>query len=370
MKKVVYIISDINKAIAFEWIACNLNKKKIKLFFIFINCEDSYLRQFVQNENISLFIINFSSYTQIFRAIWECIRILKYIKADIVHCHLFYANIIGLVAAKIVGVRKRIHTRHYSDYHHVYFPNFVKYDKFINFLSTDIIAISEVVRKILIEKEKVNQYKIKLIYHGFNINSFENIEKDTHGVLSTIYNKDDKWPVIGVISRFTELKGVQYIIPAFKKILYEKPNALLLLFNASGDYEKFINKQLEELPITSYKKVMFENDITSLYHLFDIFIHVPINPTIEAFGQTYIECLASGIPIIATKSGIANEILFNQENAIIVDYQNSEEIYQAILLLLSNPDLCDRLIRNGKKIIEEKFQLNTMIEKLENLYLQ
>lgn len=370
MKSITYIISDIDKSIAFEWIVEVIDKSKFNLSFILINSENSYLKNYLEEKNFNVYNLTCKRKQNILGAVWKCRLILKEIKPDVVHCHLIMANLIGLTAAKLIGIKKRIYTRHYSTYHHQYFPAAVKWDKLNNRLATHIVAISKVVEDVLVEQENVKLKKISLIYHGFKLDAFFEKNTETIQLLNDIYNPLNKRPVIGVISRFTELKGVQYIVPAFKDILIDKPDALLLLFNASGDYEKNINKQLEELPATSYKKIIFENDITSLYHLFDIFIHVPINSTIEAFGQTYIECMASGTPLIATKSGIANEILINKENAIIVDYQNSDEIYQAIRLLLTNPDLCDRITRNGKKIIEEKFQLESMIEKLENLYLQ
>lgn len=368
--KITYIVSNIDKAIAFEWMCEQLNKDDFELNFILLNSKDSYLEKYLNKLNIIVKRVDYKSKRDIPFSILRVIYILLLNRPSIVHTHLFDATFVGLIAAKFCGIKKRIYTRHYSTYHHDFFPNAVKWDKLNNILATHIVAISQVVKDVLILKEDVRQEKISMIYHGFKLNEFSENNIKVIEELNIKYNPLNKRPVIGVISRFTKLKGVQYIVPAFKDILKDKPDALLLLFNASGDYENYINKQLKELPATSYKKVIFENEITSLYHLFDIFIHVPINPTIEAFGQTYIECMASGIPLVATKSGIANEILINKENSIIVDYQNSDEIYQAIQLLLTNPSLCDRTTRNGKKIIEEKFQLGSMIEKLENLYLR
>jgi glycosyltransferase involved in cell wall biosynthesis len=368
LKKLVYIVSDINKAIAFEWIVNSLDKRKISLFFIFINCEDSYLRFFVEKENIPSYSISYSVSLSIFKAIWKCIRVLKLIRPDIVHCHLFHANIIGLVAAKIVGVRKRIYTRHYSDYHHVYFPKVVKYDKFVNWIATDIIAISEVVKKTLIEKEKVNKNKIKLIHHGFDLKAFEIEDVEILENLRTNYNEENRWPVIGVVSRLTELKGIHFIIPAFKDFLKTYPNALLLIFNAQGDYENIINCLIGQLPENSYRKVKFEQNITSLYHLFDVFVHVPIYQNIEAFGQTYVEALASGVPSVFTLSGIANEFIEDEKNALVVPFKNKDAIYNALIRIITDKELCKRLIIRGKNDVLEKFQLTKMITELEGLY--
>ena len=368
--KIVYIISNINKAIAFEWIAEELNKTKFELNFVLLNPKESYLEEYLNKLNINVKRINYNSKRDIPLSILRIIYFLLLNKPSVVHTHLFDASFIGLIAAKLCGIKKRIYTRHYSTYHHDFFPNAVKWDKLNNKFATRIIAISEVVKDVLISKEGVATEKISLVYHGFKLNKFSESNNYVIEKLKSKYNPTNKRPVIGVISRFTELKGIQYTILAFSKLLNQYPDALLLLFNASGDYEKEINKLLSKLPKETYLKVVFENEITSIYHLFDVFIHVPINDTIEAFGQTYIESMASGIPIIATKSGIGNEILINNDNSIVVPYKNSEAIYKAIVLLINDSALKNKITNNAKNTVAQKFEIHVMIEKLESIYLQ
>jgi len=84
--------------------------------------------------------------------------------------------------------------------------------------------------------------------------SFSNINNEDIELIKTKYNFEGYNPVIGVISRFTEWKGVQYIIPAFKLLLDEYPHAKLVLANATGDYENEINNLLMQLPADSYVK--------------------------------------------------------------------------------------------------------------------
>jgi glycosyltransferase involved in cell wall biosynthesis len=102
--------------------------------------------------------------------------------------------------------------------------------------------------------------------------------------------------------------------------------------------------------------------------LFSIFIHVPIDEDSEAFGQTYIESLASGVPSIFTLSGVANEFIKNNYNAIVVKHKNSSEIKDAIMEILQNEILRTSLIDNGK-ISVNQFGINDCVNKLENLYL-
>lgn len=366
--KVTYVISNIDKSLSFEWIATYLNKDKFNLQFILINSKPSELKSFFNQHGIDVLEINFNGKRDYLKVLIKLIFLLKKTKPDVVHTHLFDASLIGLMAAKICGIKKRIHTRHHSDYHHEYFPKAVKYDRWCNWLSTDVIAISEVVKHILIKKENVNQNKIRLIHHGFELNNFFNITETNIQLLRSKYKTEGCYPIIGIISRQTKLKGIQYVIPAFKKLIQNYPNVLLILANANGDYRNKISSLLSDLPKINYLEINFESNIFALYKLFNIFVHVPISPTVEAFGQTYVEALAAGIPSVFTLSGIAHEFIINEKNALVVPYQNSEAIYTACLNLLNNVTLRNRLIEQGKNDVASKFELQAMITKLEDLY--
>ncbi len=365
--RVVYILSNINKALAFEWIAECLNKDKFDLSFILLNPGDSALEQYLQMNKINVQRVVYHSKKDIPKAISRIYKLLKKEKTHIVHCHLFDACIAGLTAAKLAGVKKRIYTRHHATFHQVYFPRAVWYDKFISFMATDIVAISENVKQTLIS-EGVSSSKIHLIHHGFKLAEFQEIEPNQIQTLRRKYNSLGKYPVVGVISRYFELKGIQYIIPAFQKLLESYPDALLLLANATGNYTSQIKLLLEQIPQKNYIEVTFEPDIFALYQLFDIFIHVPIDSSLEAFGQTYVEALAAGVPSIFTLSGVAKEFIANKQNAFVVNYKDSQGIYQAMNEILQHTQQRQQLVNQGKKDIQSLFELNTMINKLEHMY--
>ncbi len=187
--------------------------------------------------------------------------------------------------------------------------------------------------------------------------------------LKNKYNHSNKYPVVGVIARWEEPKGIQYTIEAFKIFLKEYPDALLLLFNVNDNmaYSNVLNNLLADMPGSSYKKIFFESNIYELYSLFDLYVHVPVNKIYEAFGQTYIEALAAGIPSIFTLSGIANEFIENEINALVVNYNSSNDIYNAIKRLVKEEGLRKKIIFNGKNDVK-RFDLTTYINNIISLY--
>lgn len=368
-RSITYIVSNIDKSVAFEWITEEFYETDITLNFIFLNTKEPYLHHWLKKRNVNSTFIEHSGKKSILKNSIKIIKLLKKQKPLVIHTHLFDATIIGLFASKILRIKKRIYTRHHSTFHHEFYPKAVKLDKLCNYMATDIVAISENVKNVLIKKENVSPKKTHLIHHGFDLNAFEKVDVKSIFEIKEKYKiYNDAYPVIGVISRYIKWKGIHHIIPAFKNILNEHPNARLVLANADGPDKKYIQSLLQqELPSKSYIEIPFENNIFALYQIFDIYIHVPINDEIEAFGQTYVEALAAGIPSVFTLSGVAKEFIKHKENALVVDYKNSDAIYEAINLLISNKKLADDLVVNGKNSIKP-FKLNLFIKNLKELY--
>lgn len=368
MKNLCIVISNVDRSIAFEWITDGL-RDRYNISFILIGEKGTYLSRFLSQRHVPYCEIPLKKKRQIFSAIYKILIFLRKQKADIVHTHLVEASVTGLFAAWLTGIKKRIYTRHHSDYNYKYSPKGIKYDRFCNFFASDIVAISRQVKDILIEKEKVPARKITLVHHGFDLNYYAVTDSKRVESVKQKYNPSDKSPVIGVIARQTHWKGIQYIIPAFASLQKEYPDALLLLANAHGDYKPEIDRLLSSLlPEDSYLCIKFEYDTPALYQLMDIYVHTPVDDVVEAFGQTYIEALAAGVPCVFTLSGIATEFIEADANAVVVPYQNSESVYTGMSRILGNEKLRNNLITNGKISVEKEFGLTLFLEKLSALY--
>ncbi|HWY37101.1 MAG TPA: glycosyltransferase family 4 protein [Bacteroidia bacterium] len=368
--KIITIISHTHNALAFEWVAQFLDREKFEQKFILLNDGPSTLEKDLAASNFDVFHINYSGKTDVPKALMKITRILRRERPSIVHTHLSDASLLGLMAAKFVGIKTRVHTRHHSNSNKEYYPGAVKYDLLINKLSTHIVAVSLNVKEYLVNYEKVDAGKIYIIPHGLNFAETENISQSRMQALRDKYNPEKRSPVIGVISRYIHLKGIQFIIPAFKKLLETYPNACLVLANARGNYSTEIKKMLAEIPPQNYTEIDFEEDLFALYNLFDVYVHVPIDKICEAFGQTYVEALACKVPSVFTLSGIANDFIEHKKNAWVVPYKNSDAIYEGIMTLLSDKELCGQMVARGYKDVCDKFTIRHTVNLLEALYTQ
>jgi len=367
--KGIIFISNVTKAMEHEWFVEYIDKSKFELSFVLFNSKNSHLYHFIRNRGFDCKNYRFTSnYFLPFYIFYFSLK-LRRLNPDFVHCHLFQASLIGIVAARIAGIKKRIHTRHHADIHHVSHPHAVKYDKLVNLYSTHIVAVSNNGKKILMLMEGVPADKITVIPHGIPLQLInQNVAKQNIDVISKKYKLNGHYPIIGVVSRFVEWKGVQYIIPAFKNLIADYPNAKLVLANANGNYQNEINQLLKTIPQTKFVTISFENDIAALFKTFDVFVHVPVDRTSEAFGQVYIEALSLSIPMVCTISGIADELIEDNKNALVVDYKNPTAIHTQVKTLLENENLRNRIIQQGLSDLKD-FTFEQKIKQLTKLYI-
>jgi len=365
--KISYIISDIDKAIYFEKTALKLRENNLEVSYILINCKSGYLAQFLLEQNFEVDFIDCQKLAKSRRAIFRCKKILKKQKTDLVHCHLADANWVGLWAAYLARVPNRVYTRHSGKPLKLNWKEKI-IDKIQNKLSNKIIAITEIIRAYLIA-QGVEPNKIWLIHHGFDLNEFNSIPSTELQRIQENYNSENAHPVIGVIARRMEWKGIQYTIKAFTQLLTSYPDAKLCLFGGgkNADYDLHIEHLLKEIPSANKLIVPFEKNVFALYSVFDVYVHVPINNDCEAFGQTYVEALAAGVPSIFTLSGIAHEFIADGENALVVPYQDENAIFVAMKTILEDPEVAQRLVANGKTSVLQ-FSFHGYIERLKKIY--
>lgn len=362
--KILAVFSGIDWASEFYWYAKYLDKKHFELVVVLMHNKKPELMRALHQLGIRSYWIKYTGKKGIPLSFMKILFIFLRERPQIVHPQLFEASLLTLLVARILGFRRRIHTRHHGDYHHIYHPHAVKYDRLINSLSRFIICPSEENQRVLITSEAVDEQKVKVIRHGFDFDDFsvQHLErvKSKYGI--------DGWPIIGVISRLVEWKGVQYVVEAFRQLVRDEPQALLVVVGTGDEYESQIKTMLRNIPDSHYRHIDFERDIYSLISLFDIFVHVPVSASAESFGQVYIEAMALAVPMIITLSGIAVHEPIFQENSKVVPYRDARAILEAIREMISNYALWKDKAIEGSLRIREKYDFQHKIRAIERLY--
>ena len=229
--------------------------------------------------------------------------------------------------------------------------------KIFNLFSEKIIAVSNSTRDFWIKKGVVHN-KIMVINNGFNFD-FSSIKKAVNDKV-----------VFTSISRIIPYKGHLFLIELFNKILKERKDVILQIV---GDtlpyYENYLNKLKSKVKGYKIEKnIIFlghRNNIKSILHQSDFFIHSPIAP--DPFPTVIFEAIESKTPVVFSDNGGASEILNQSQNGLLIDYNDIKKSTQLILKYIDDIDLQKRNIDNAVKFISDNFKIQIFSKKLNSL---
>ena len=369
--RVLKIFSDLEHSKTFELTAKHLDLDRFDVRALFLNpprTDAVPLERYFASVGIPTQAWNFAGRPDYLSTLVRLTRHLRQEKYHVVHAELVWADYVAMPAAWMAGVPSRLMTRWHATVHHREHPSGLKYDRVANRLATRIIAPSRVAYRIVTEWEHVPASKVTLLSPPLDFDRFSAPPAADVAAVRDRYNPARRYPVIGVIARWVDWKGIQFVIPAVERLLAHHPDALLLLFNAVGEYGDTLRPLLARLPERNYRVVPFEPMNDALYQIFDLFVHVPIDAFVENFGCVYAEALAAGAPSIFTLSGMATGVVEHMKHCYVVPHQNAEAIYDGMRVLAGDRGLARRLGESARTIVPAEFRPEAHAAALQRIY--
>src|SRR3989338_11622986 len=173
--------------------------------------------------------------------------------------------------------------------------------------------------------------------------------------------------VIITSSRLVKKNGIGDLVDAIAVVKKEVPDIKLLIVG-SGEQEKELKTKSSLLGLENNIEFIGEvlNDLLPKYLAkASIFVRPSLS---EGLGIAFLEAMAAGLPIIATPVGGIPDFLKDGETGLFCRVNNPEDIAEKINTILSDDNLRDRLITNGRKLVEEKYTWDKIAEEFRNLY--
>lgn len=176
-------------------------------------------------------------------------------------------------------------------------------------------------------------------------------------------SKDKK--IILFMGRLHKIKGLDTLIPAFAEVVKKEPKAILVIAGSDeGNYKKEIELEIRNQKLEINNNVVFAgmlvgNDKKMAYKEAEIFVLPSYS---ESFGMVVVEAMTSGLPVVITAGvGISKEV--EKNSAGLVVEKDINQVSEAILKILNNPDLAKKIGENGRKLAESEFSGEKVAEK-------
>ena len=303
--------------------------------------------------------------------------ILKIIKTN--QIDIWHFNLLNFKSLILINILKKLNQKIIVTFHGIdlQIDETIRYGyrldkKYDNFLKKTINKIdkftylSETIKEDLI---KLGVEKKKLIYfpNSINIEKFEKISKKINA-------NDEKINFI-TVARFAEKKkGFDLIQNVCQKLIEKKINFKWKIIGENSELlykNEFIKSNVHLFEIienieNTDEEFFPHSNLINHYKASDIYLNLS---RIESFGITFIEALASEIPIISFAGKGANEIVIDKFNGFLIEDHNTSQFIDRINEIKLNKVLIKNIQNNCLNSVK-KFDLNIYSRKLIDIYKQ
>lgn len=283
-------------------------------------------------------------------------------KIQVIHTHNTQPLFDGTLGALLTGRKiKIIHTDHARQ-----FPDKMRYmiaEWCMSHFVYKMIGVSDQTTENLKKFEKISVRKLLTIENGIDESRFDrDIDKD-------LKRRELGIPVdglvVGVISRLEKVKGITYLLQATPKILKQYPK-LILLVVGDGSEKNALITECHQLGVQSH--VVFtgsRNDIPEILQVLDVYVLPSLS---EGLPMGLLEAMAAGCPVVATNVGGIPNAVTHEDTAILVEAGESKKLAVALINLLQNKSLRNRLSINIQDVFHENYTAEIMVKKYMQLY--
>lgn len=283
---------------------------------------------------------------------------------DVIHCHFgqngsiaVVLRDVGVLTGKIVTIFHGFDLTSYIKKHGsgTYKQLFEKGDLFL--------PISEHWKNRLIELG-CNKNKIQVHRMGINISNLNDSAKKGHKNESTI---------ILSVGRLVEKKGINYGIEAVAR-LKDRFQGLQYLIIGDGIMKIDLMQLIQKHQLQKNVKLlgwMTQDEIFNIMRGADIFLAPSVTSSTgsqEGIPVVLMEAMAHRLPVVATRHSGIPEIVIDGQNGFLAEECDVVGLADKMECLIMNPELSNRMGAEGRKLIENSFDIDRLNEKLIRIF--
>lgn len=291
--------------------------------------------------------------------IWKLIRLMKEEKIQIVHTTLFYADVLGTMAAAFSGIKPVVSweavTQPYGLKHLLAYRLASKYFA----LS---VAVSHAIQQKIVEQRKVPEHKTMTIQYGVDLNKYR---PGVNSLLRRELKLGKRCRIFGTTARLTEQKGHRYLISAIPSIVRMFPDVHFVFIGDGplrGELEGLVRQQKMESCVTF---LGYRTDVPVLLNSMDVFV---LPSLYEGLPNVVLEAMASGKPVVATAVDGTPEAVIDGETGFLVPPKDPQALSRAVQAMLGKPGLIHSMGQAGRRRVEDHFTLDHEIHQFVQVF--
>jgi glycosyltransferase involved in cell wall biosynthesis len=234
----------------------------------------------------------------------------------------------------------------------------------LKLLSSRIVFVDRDTREKLLPETDKN---VDIIYNGVDTGIFKPSKSDY------LYKKlslDADQRLIGYIGSITKRKGLEYLVRAMPAIKKDQQKVkLIVIGNCKKEDEPYFSQIRAIIEDYSLQKdVYFTGQLQDVREALNSLDIVALASLEERCSRTLLEALACGKAVVATRVGGTPEIVEDGRNGFLVEAGSEKQIEEAVLKILSDNTLRQKMEEQGRILAENKFDIQNNINRMRKLY--
>lgn len=292
-------------------------------------------------------------------AIQVLVKLIKQRDIDIIHAHGYKSYILGLIVARISGI-KVISTPHGFGVHSDFkMKTFTSLGKFALRFNDAVVPLSEQ----LVEETRAAGVAEKKIHFIRNAVDLKEVERCR--LKKNVQNERVDKLRIGYIGQMIPRKKIDHILNVFNKIWLENKNIELQLL---GDGESRIEMEKLAATLASAESIHFlgfRNDRLELLSQFDLFV---MTSSDEGIPRCLMEAIAMEIPVVAYNISGVDQLVIHEKTGLLAEYGDQQTLKKYWLELLTDKKRAEKLARQARAFVNERYSGQRMASEYTSLY--
>lgn len=293
------------------------------------------------------------------------LRLLLHHNYDVLHFHLFGANLCAKPLAIALGHRAIFVHDQCNDASRDQNHFLLAADALANRGADRVIAVSESVRAYLIAKEGLDDTKVVMIPNGLDTEHFGKATEEDRAFARKELDLPEDAFVVGGVGRLVPQKNFKAFLEVAAVVLSANPKVLFMIAG-SGPLENELKQLAAALGIS--ERVCFLGHVSErsrLYHALDMLL---MPSDFEGTPMALLEAMASGLPVVASAvDGIA-EVCTDGQDALLLRPRDVAGYAAALNRLIESLSLREMLGLNARRRIVAKYEIRHIVKTIENLY--
>lgn len=298
-------------------------------------------------------------------------RTLREFQPDVVHTHSAKGGILGRLAASSLGIKAIVHTVHGAPFH-PYQPYLSR--RFFQWCEWyaarhchKLISVADAMTDLMVDAGVAPRDKFVTIYSGMEVEPFLAANQHRQAMRQQLGYADEH-VVIGKIARLFPLKGHDDFIAAAREMVKHHSNVRFLLIG-EGILRPQLERQIAAAGLTAhfhFAGLVDPREIPKHFGAMDLLVHTSLR---EGLARALPQALIAGKPVVSYDIDGAREVCLDGETGFLVPPRNRRRLADALLSLVKDATLRERLGQQGRHRFTDRFRHDLMTQQIRQIYL-